>query len=89
MEALSLQQEPATHAQSLTGVLAGKVKVQSFQVSSRQFDHFESISNALNRLDQGTYGRCVICGSRIPADVLARTPWAVECRGCGDQERQP
>ena len=73
----------------LKGVLDGNVKLQSFEVSGREFGHFESISKALIRLDQGTYGRCVFCGGRIEADLLARTPWATECLECGDQESQP
>lgn len=88
VETLRLRKEPSTHVEPLKS-LDGNVKLQSFEVSNREFDHFESISNALNRLDQGTYGRCVFCGRRIDSDVLARSPWAIECIECGDQESQP
>jgi hypothetical protein len=89
VETLALRNEPETLAVPLEGVLDGSVKVQFFEVNDREFTHFESISNALTRLDKGTYGRCVFCGGRIEADVLARTPWATECLECGDQESQP
>ncbi len=89
VETLALKTEPSTHVVPLKGVLDGNVKLQSFEVSSHEFGHFESISNALIRLDQGTYGRCIFCGGRIEAEVLAQTPWATECLGCGDQESQP
>ena len=88
VETLRLRKEPRTHVEPLKG-LGGSVKVQSFEVSSQEFDHFESISNALYRLDQGTYGRCVFCGGRIEPEALAHTPWATECIACGDQEPQP
>ena len=89
VETLALRKEPGTHVVPLKGVLDGNVKLQSFEVNNREFEHFESISNALIRLDQGTYGRCIFCGGRIEADVLAQTPWATECLECGDQESQP
>lgn len=89
VEKLALRKEPGTHVMPLKGVLDGNVKMQSFEVSNREFKHFENISNALIRLDKGTYGRCIFCGGRIEADVLARMPWATECLECGDQESQP
>ena len=89
VETLALRKEHGTHVVPLKGVLDGNVRLQSFEVTNREFEHFESISNALNRLDQGTYGRCVFCGGRIEKEVLAQTPWATDCVGCGDQESQP
>lgn len=89
VETLSFRKEPNTHVVPLKGVLDGKVNIQFFDVTSHEFDHFENISNALARLDRGTYGRCVFCGGRIEADVLAQIPWANECLACGDQEAQP
>jgi RNA polymerase-binding transcription factor DksA len=89
VETLALRKEPSTHVAPLKGVLDGNVKLQSFEVSNREFGHFENISNALNRLDLGTYGRCMFCGRRIERDVLAQTPWATECLECGDHEPQP
>ncbi len=89
METLSLRKELGTLAVPLKGTLEGKVKVQFFEVDGREFDHFENISDALARIDRGTYGRCIFCGARIQADLLARTPWASECLACGDQESQP
>ncbi len=40
------------------------------------------IDHALERLDAGTYGRCVICGNVIPAERLAAVPWAARCVPC-------
>lgn len=89
VETLALRKKPSLLAVPLEGALEGKVKVQFFNVNDREFTHFENISNALIRLEQGTYGRCMFCGHRIEAQVLEQTPWATECLGCGDQESQP
>ena len=89
VETLALRKERETLAVPLEGILDGNVKVQFFEVSNREFGHFENISNALIRLDQGTYGRCRFCGGRIEAKVLRHTPLAMECLECSDQESQP
>ncbi len=89
VETLALRRTPSTYIAPLEGGLQGEVKVQFLRVSSREFDHFENLSKALDRLDQGTYGRCSFCRRRIERRVLAETPWATLCLECGDQESQP
>jgi len=89
VETLSLTKAPSTLDVPFKGPLNGRVAVQSFEVNDREFRHFESISNALIRLDQGTYGRCMFCGRGIEREVLVHTPWATECLECWDQESQP
>ena len=37
------------------------------------------IGEALNALDEGTYGTCVVCGKEIPAARLEAKPDAVRC----------
>lgn len=37
------------------------------------------IGDALGRIDQGTYGRCVVCGERIPDERLEALPDAAYC----------
>ena len=34
------------------------------------------IEEALQRMDEGTYGFCVLCGEPIPLDRLRQVPWA-------------
>lgn|GEM_PF-6728389 len=88
VETLSLKKDPNTHVVRLEGILDGNVSVQFFEVTDPEFDHFESISQALTRLDHGTYGQCTFCAGRIEAEVLESTPWANECLACSDQESQ-
>lgn len=40
------------------------------------------IDQALERLDAGTYGSCLICGSEIPQERLLAVPWAALCVPC-------
>ncbi|WP_222270094.1 TraR/DksA family transcriptional regulator [Modestobacter marinus] len=42
----------------------------------------EEIDAALARLDTGTYGRCVHCGSAIPQERLEFRPFAASCVSC-------
>ncbi len=40
------------------------------------------IDQALERLDAGTYGSCVLCGNAIPEERLRAVPWAALCVPC-------
>jgi RNA polymerase-binding transcription factor DksA len=42
------------------------------------------IDAALDRIDAGSYGRCVECGNHIPAARLKAAPWAKFCSRCQD-----
>jgi RNA polymerase-binding protein DksA len=42
----------------------------------------EAIEAALKRIDDGTYGTCVICGKPIAEERLAAIPWATHCIDC-------
>jgi DnaK suppressor protein len=44
------------------------------------------VRDALKRIDDGTYGKCVACGRQIEAARLEAVPWAAYC--LEDQERQ-
>ncbi|HEX4324064.1 MAG TPA: TraR/DksA C4-type zinc finger protein [Gaiellaceae bacterium] len=41
-----------------------------------------AIDAALARLEVGTYGTCVSCGSDIPLERLEANPWAALCIDC-------
>ena len=40
------------------------------------------IDHALERIDAGTYGCCVACGTAIPDERLEAVPWAALCVPC-------
>jgi DnaK suppressor protein len=39
----------------------------------------EQVQDALKRVDDGTYGKCVVCGRAIGAARLAAIPWTPYC----------
>ena len=41
-----------------------------------------AIHAALTRMDRGTYGRCLSCGTHIPIERLRAEPTASLCRVC-------
>ncbi|MDX3310418.1 TraR/DksA family transcriptional regulator [Streptomyces sp. NPDC054884] len=54
-------------------------------------EHLEELDRALERLDQGRYGRCEGCGRMIPPERLEIRPAATTCVTCarGGSRRQP
>ena len=42
----------------------------------------ERVREALERVDAGTYGRCVDCGSDLPGERLEARPEAARCVDC-------
>ncbi|MEX0835594.1 MAG: TraR/DksA C4-type zinc finger protein [Nitriliruptor sp.] len=43
-----------------------------------------AVDEALHRMDEGTYGTCVDCGDRIPAERLEIRPLSVRCVRCAE-----
>ena len=41
-----------------------------------------AIDDALARIENGTYGKCVNCGAPIPEERLEAMPWATLCIDC-------
>lgn len=56
-----------------------EVNSQLAEVESREL---ASIENALERMKDGTYGQCEVCGGRIPMARLDALPYATVCIGC-------
>src|SRR6185503_9992245 len=54
----------------------------------RDAAELESIDAALERLDAGTYGRCIDCGTTIPRARLAQNPEAARCASCQRHSEQ-
>jgi RNA polymerase-binding protein DksA len=42
----------------------------------------QQLSNALNRIEQGTYGFCEVCGEEIAKQRLEVQPAALRCISC-------
>lgn len=48
----------------------------------RADQQLELVTEALARLDAGTFGTCVRCGQPIAPDRLEALPWAARCIDC-------
>ncbi len=46
------------------------------------------IDRALDRITQGTYGICLLCGTQIPEDRLESIPSAALCVNCQTKEER-
>ena len=47
-----------------------------------------AIDAALQRIEAGTYGKCVNCGAQIPEERLEAMPWATLCIDCKRKEER-
>ena len=58
-------------------------------LGTQDANRLQQIDNALDRINQGTYGRCVKCGKEIPQERLKVLPYALMCITCASaQERK-
>jgi RNA polymerase-binding transcription factor DksA len=48
----------------------------------------DGVESALGRLDEGTYGVCVSCGSPITDERLTASPTAMRCAECDPIDRE-
>lgn len=48
----------------------------------------QQIDNALERIYQGKYGRCIKCGKDIPTERLEALPYALMCVQCASSEER-
>jgi RNA polymerase-binding protein DksA len=48
----------------------------------------KAIDAALERMDNGTYGRCLNCGQPIAPERLEAIPWATRCIDCKRREER-
>ena len=63
---------------------------QEFTLSLIQNEEqvLDEIREALNRIDQGTYGKCEECGSPIPKARLQALPYTRHCVNCARKVQQ-
>lgn len=54
-------------------------------VVENERDMLEEIQAALHRIEDGTFGKCVDCGSSIPAGRLQVIPYAAYCVPCANK----
>jgi DnaK suppressor protein len=54
-------------------------RIAQVDAAKRLDTKLRDVERALEKLDEGTYGVCDVCGSTIAAERLEAIPWAVRC----------
>lgn len=63
----------------------------AIETLARESSLLKQVSEALGRIETGTYGMCTGCGEPIPIRRLAALPWAslcLNCQGIMDREAE-
>lgn len=58
----------------------------SMSLAGREAEELASINDALDKIEEGTYGECEECGKPIPAARLKALPFASMCIKCKEQQ---
>ena len=62
-------------------VTTSEAKTASLEIGTREFRSLEDVRAALDRLDAGTYGKCIVCGKDIEPSrlrAIPETPYCIE-----------
>jgi len=54
---------------------------------NRETDYHKSLTKALVRIADGTFGICVICNELIPEERMMEVPNATKCVQCKEKEK--
>lgn len=68
-------------------VITDENRTAALDLGTRDFQSLRDVQSALLRLDDGTYGRCVICGKEIEPARLAAIPETPYCLEHADTAR--
>lgn len=58
----------------------------TLSIMETEEDTLEAIDAAIERVNQGVYGKCVTCGGVIPKTRLNALPYTPMCVRCAEQE---
>ncbi len=61
------------------GSTNGEISSQLIEVSHREL---ENVETALQKIKDGTYGKCTACNANIPLARLEALPYAIYCVSC-------
>jgi DnaK suppressor protein len=57
----------------------------SLEIATKLSETLEEVQSALRRIEDGSYGKCGVCGRPIEPARLEAVPWTANCRE--DQEK--
>jgi DnaK suppressor protein len=78
--------EPDVAIGRLTRMEAINEKSVSEAMLAKSRLRLEKLGNALDRLEQGRYGKCVRCGKEIPFGRLKILPESLLCLSCAEKK---
>ncbi|HEX6247907.1 MAG TPA: TraR/DksA C4-type zinc finger protein [Nocardioidaceae bacterium] len=80
-----LEEKPSDHGSISFGKRVGEGtsmavdRLSQVAVHDRLQTALADVERALQKLEEGSYGTCDVCGEPINADRLEALPWAVRC----------
>ena len=60
---------------------------KGFHFMNRESDYYKSLTKALERINDGTFGICKICENLIPEERMLEVPNATKCVICKEGEK--
>ena len=79
-EISAIDNHPADAATDLTTVIT------ELTLNELKEEEIERIKTALTAMDEGTYGKCAVCGENIPFERLEAIPTALTCVDHAEKE---
>ena len=60
---------------------------KDFHFMNRESEYYKHLYNALDRIDNGTFGVCAFCGDLILEERMIEVPNATKCVDCKEKEK--
>ena len=60
---------------------------KGYHFINRETDYHKFLTKALERIEDGSFGVCTICGKLIPEERMIEVPNATKCVGCKEREK--
>ena len=60
---------------------------KGYHFINRETDYHKFLTKALERIEDGSFGVCTICGDLIPEERMIEVPNATKCVGCKEREK--
>ena len=60
---------------------------KGYHFMNRETDYYKHLTKALERIQDGSFGVCTICGNLIPEERMMEVPNATKCVKCKENEK--
>ena len=60
---------------------------KDFHFMNRESEYYKHLYNALDRIENGTFGVCSFCGDLILEERMLEVPNATKCVDCKEKEK--